>query len=106
MRKLGGNGLGRNTLQGIVLETAAGIGGGDDTLFHAHNPFLIQNGTSLAIGAARLNILFKQHGCSLLCVIFFSIYDAVTFFYPFFASGAHKEEKIADRPQELPQWRR
>jgi hypothetical protein len=62
MGKIRCKGLGRNTLQGIVLETAAGIGGGDNTLFHAHDPFLIQNGTSLAVSAAWLNIFFKQHG--------------------------------------------
>ena len=56
------DGLGGDPLERVVPEGAAGAGGGHDAPLEAHHLVLPQGGAALAVGAAGLDILFKQHG--------------------------------------------
>jgi len=50
-----------NTLQGIILKLSTGAESVYNTLFQAHNLFIVDFGTGLAVGTAGLNVLVKQH---------------------------------------------
>ena len=55
MGEAGGQGLGRNPLQRVVAERAAGIAAGDYAALAAHHLVVVERDGALAIGAARLH---------------------------------------------------